>query len=114
MSDEAEAPSSSPLPSPASLAEGSREELVHGAARIVAHARARPSAESLALLSSLRRVLLLRNERPALALTLRAQGELATALGQHGLAAKSHDTEWGVRELLKEPFRAHRARLVHG
>ncbi len=98
---------------PADLEGASREALVHGATEIVGRCRANPGPESLHTLAELRTLLLHRNERSALALALRVQGQLAAALGQYTLAANAHDTEWGVRELLDQPFRAHRARLDH-
>lgn len=100
-----------PLPSPAELESADRAVLVHGATELVSRARVQADPASLAVLTELRRVLLFRNERAALALTLRAQGELAGNLGQFTLAADAFDTEWGVRELLEQPFKAHRARL---
>ncbi|HCH66247.1 MAG: hypothetical protein CL927_02345 [Deltaproteobacteria bacterium] len=96
---------------PASLEHASRDVLVPGATALVSQARAEADHDALSMLGALRRILLMRNERPALALTLKAQGELAGTLGQFTLAADAFDTEWGVRELLDQPFKAHRARL---
>lgn len=109
-------PTERPAPSltPAELADAPRAVLVPGATELVGRCRAGTDPTPLATLAALRRVLLLRNERPALALALRAQGEVATAAGHHATAADAYDTEWGVRELLEQPFRAHRARLDHG
>jgi len=105
-------PASPPL-APADLADAPRELLVPGATDIVNRCRANPGPDSLAELAELRRLLLLRNERPALALTLRAQGQMASSVGHHSVAADAFDTEWGVRELLDQPFKGHRARLDH-
>jgi len=111
---DAEAPTPTPVSlSPSDLTDASREVLVHGATDIVNAARASPDHEALAKLDALRQILLMRNERAALAMTLKAQGELARDLNQPTTAARAFDTEWGVRELLKQPFRAHRARLDH-
>lgn len=113
MTDIDDRPETTPLLTPAQLADASREVLVQGAAELVSSCRANPGPASLMVLAELRRVLLMRNERPALALTLRAQGQMATVVGHHTVAADAYDKEWGVRELLDQPFRAHRARRDH-
>lgn len=66
----------------------------------------------LARLGVLRMALLLRGERPLLALVLSVQARLALELGEPALAARAADTLWGVRELLGEPWKAHEAMLL--
>jgi len=66
----------------------------------------------LARLGVLRMALLLRGERPLLALVLSVQAGLAMELGKPALAARAADTLWGVRELLGQPWKAHEAMLL--
>lgn len=63
-------------------------------------------------LGVLRRGLLLRGERPLLALVLGVQAQLALDLGHPEIAVDAADTLWGVRELLGQPWRAHSAMLM--
>lgn len=63
-------------------------------------------------LATLRRALLLRGERPLLALVLGVQANLALALGEPAVAVDAADTLWGVRELLAQPWKAHSAMLL--
>ncbi len=90
-----------------------RPARVAAAPDAVRGARAAGDAGALARLAVLRRALMMANERPALALCLGAQAELATALGDHATAAGARDSLWGVRELLDQPWKAHAARIAH-
>jgi len=75
---------------------------------------ARESADPawLRRLAVLRRGLLLRGERPLLALVLGVQARLALSLDQPEVAVDAADTLWGVRELLGQPWKAHAAMLL--
>jgi tetratricopeptide (TPR) repeat protein len=97
----------------ARLAAMDRAERVAASTDAVRAAREEGGALWLARLGALRRALTLAGERPALALALTAQAELATAQGEHALAADALDSLWGVRELLDQPWKAHAARLQH-
>lgn len=97
----------------ARLAAMDRAERVAAATDAVRAARDAGGPQWLARLVVLRRALTLAGERPLLALTLTALAELATAQGDHALAADALDTLWGVRELLDQPWKAHAARLQH-
>lgn len=70
------------------------------------------SASWLGRLEVLRMALLLRGERPLLALVLSVQATLALEAGQPALAVRAADTLWGVRELLGQPWKAHDAMLL--
>lgn len=77
-----------------------------------AAARDLADAAWLGRLAPLRRALLLRGERPLLALVLGVQARLAISLGQPAAGADAADTLWGVRELLGQPWKAHAAMLL--
>lgn len=69
-------------------------------------------ADWLRRLGVLRMALLLRAEKPLLALVLGVQAELALSLDEPAIAVKAADTLWGVRELLTQPWKAHDAMLL--
>lgn len=69
-------------------------------------------ADWLRRLGVLRMALLVRGERPLLALVLAVQADLALSLDQPAIAVKAADTLWGVRELLSQPWKAHDAMLL--
>ena len=98
---------------PAQLAAMDRAARVAAATDAVRAARSGGGPVWLARLGALRRALTLAGERPALALALTAQAELAAQIGDFALAANAWDKLWGVRELLEQPWRAHEARLKH-
>jgi hypothetical protein len=75
-------------------------------------ARDAADAEWLRRLGTLRRGLLLRGERPLLALVLGVQARLSLSLDQPEVAVDAADTLWGVRELLGQPWKAHAAMLL--
>jgi hypothetical protein len=60
----------------------------------------------------LRRVALLRNARPAMALVLLATADVAVALGEGGIRVDALETLVGVRHLLKQRGKAHSAALL--
>lgn len=96
----------------AQLAAIDRATLTALATTTTAAARDLADAAWLDRLATLRRALLLRGERPLLALVLGVQARLAISLGQPAAGADAADTLWGVRELLGQPWKAHAAMLL--
>jgi len=74
-------------------------------------ARATRTAQWLERLVALRHVVLLANARAELALVLHGIADLAEALQRHATRVEALDTLIGVRELLREPWKAVAARL---